>query len=74
MIFFLGVLILIFFLIVLKDEKSKYCGILFLLIEMKDVWIGKMIYCIICCFIVLIIFVIGVVFVGIIYKEIILIG
>lgn len=69
-----GALTLISSLIVLKDEKSKYRGILPLPIEMKDVWAGKMIYCIICCSIASIISAIGVVFVGIIYKETISIG
>ncbi|MGG5402915.1 lantibiotic immunity ABC transporter MutE/EpiE family permease subunit [Clostridioides difficile] len=64
-----GALTLICSLIVLKDEKSKYRGLLPLPIEMKDVWTGKMIYCIICCFIASIISAVGVVFVGIIYKE-----
>lgn len=73
-IFLPGVLTLICSLIVLKDEKNKYRGILPLPIEMKDIWTGKMLYCIICCFIASIIFAMGAVFVGIIYKETISIG
>ncbi|HBH2017468.1 TPA: ABC transporter permease, partial [Clostridioides difficile] len=46
-----GVLTLISSLIVQKDEKKKYRGILSLPIEKKDVWTGKILYCIICCFI-----------------------
>ncbi|NMS88644.1 lantibiotic immunity ABC transporter MutE/EpiE family permease subunit [Clostridioides difficile] len=74
MTFLPGLLTLICSLIVLKDEKNKYRGILSLPIEMKNIWTGKMIYCIICCFIASIISAIGVVFIGIIYKETISIG
>ncbi len=66
-----GALTLISSLIVQKDEKKKYRGILSLPIEKKDVWTGKILYCIICCFITSIIFMIGIVLVGIVYKEVI---
>ncbi|HIE0523250.1 TPA: ABC transporter permease, partial [Clostridioides difficile] len=66
-----GVLTLISSLIVQKDEKKKYRGILSLPIEKKDVWTGKILYCIICCFITSIIFMIGIFLVGMLYKEVI---
>lgn len=66
-----GALTLISSLIVQKDEKKKYRGILSLPIEKRDVWTGKILYCIICCFITSIIFMIGIVLIGILYKEVI---
>ncbi|MBY2475725.1 lantibiotic immunity ABC transporter MutE/EpiE family permease subunit [Clostridioides difficile] len=66
-----GALTLISSLIVQKDEKKKYRGVLSLPFEKKDVWTGKILYCIICCFITSIIFMIGIVLVGMLYKEVI---
>ncbi|UWD47889.1 lantibiotic immunity ABC transporter MutE/EpiE family permease subunit [Clostridioides difficile] len=69
-----GAITLICSLVVQKDEKKKYRGVLSLPVDKKNIWAGKILYCTIVLCISSIIFMIGIVFIGVVYKNTILIN